>query len=626
MGTLSDVFEQLEQETFGRPWMIRRALGQAAQAIEHTRGARAVAKRSAAERRPYATDPWAYFRDVLGYRLTEQQDQVLELIMRYDRVLVPSGTDLGKTFLLGGVAIWFFDAVAALPNEELDLEEQGAQILLPGVDEKAVFSTLYQAMLEHADRAERRGYIMPGRRSENSVLWRVRPRWFVEVLTPPRRIGQQVSHAASGRHHRNQVALIEEGQGVPEALWKAAEGACSSPGNKIISPFNPTEPLGPAYDRARSGSWKVHHLSALEHPNVRARSHVISQAVDFRVIDARVRNECQDRGPYPEVQPDPEFQDFVYAVPPLDAEERGPREDGFPGHPDAPLRVYRPSPSFVAQVLGDWPNVTESGLFKPATWDAAVERWRQGRDPVDPPDRVGVDPAREGSDDTCAAPAWGDTADALLTRFLELQKSAATNGGRAKIDELRATSRARIGTIRVLRKGDGVDVAEQLVSIWGDVPYNVDDTGVGSSPLDHLRRVLELDAVGVTFSSTPPEPLPGMPWCEDMRTWLYVMFARLVDYGLADVPDDPLLRQEVMAHELRWKTRSVEVFDPATKRRVRKRVPSLKLEDKDSVKGKIGRSPDRADAAVLSVYGAPAKRVLAVAAAGVTRASPWRGR
>lgn len=626
MGVLSDVFRDLEQETFGRPWMVRRAIGYAAQAIEPTRGARAVARRSPAERRRYATDPWAYFRDVLGYRLTQQQDEVLELIMRYDRVLVPSGTDLGKTFLLAGVALFFFDAVAALPNEELDLEEQGAQILLPGVNERAVYSTLYQAMLEHAERAERRGYIMPGRRSENSVLWRVRPRWFVEVLTPPQRVGQQVSHAASGRHHRNQVALIEEGQGVPEALWKAAEGACSSPGNKIISPFNPTEPMGAAYERARSGSWKVHHLSALDHPNVRTRSHVISQAVDFRTIDARVRNECIDRGPYPEVQPDPDYQDFVYALPPFDAEERGPRTDGFPGHPDAPLRVYRPSPSFVAQVLGDWPKVSESGLFRPATWDPAVERWHERPDPVDPPDRVGVDPAREGSDDTCAAPAWGETAGALLSRYLELQKAAASNGGAAKIEELRAAGRARVGAIRVLRKGDGVDVAQELVSLWGDVPYNVDDTGVGSSPLDHLRRVLELDAEGVSFAAAPPEPLPGLPWCEDMRTWLYVMAARLVDAGLVDVPDDPLLRQEVMAHQVEWKTRTVEVYDPRLKRHVKKRVPSLKLEPKDSVKGRIGRSPDRADAFVLALYGPPAKRVVAVAAAGVTRASPWRGR
>src|SRR5690606_25897523 len=130
-------------------------------------------------------------------------------------------------------------------------------------------------------------------------------------------------------------------------------------------------------------------------------------------------------------------------------------------------------------------------------------------------------------------------------RYLELQKAAASNGGRAKVEELLATGRARIGAIRVLRKGDGVDVAQELVSLWGDVPYNVDDTGVGSSPLDHLKRVLELDAVGISFSSTPPEPLPGMPWCEDTRTWLYVMFAKLVDAGLVDVPDDPLLRQEV---------------------------------------------------------------------------------
>src|SRR5207253_3036491 len=107
-----------------------------------------------------------------------------------------------------------------------------------------------------------------------SVLWKVRPKWEMEGMAPPRRTTQEVAHTASGRHQKVQYALIEEGQGVAEALWRAIEGMCSSRGNKIFSSFNPTEPSGPAYQRSRQPGWYVIHLDSFEHPNIRKRTYV----------------------------------------------------------------------------------------------------------------------------------------------------------------------------------------------------------------------------------------------------------------------------------------------------------------------------------------------------------------
>lgn len=552
-------------------------------------------RRNPGERRAYAGDPWKYFSDVLGYHLTLQQEDALELIETSDRVLLPSGNNLGKSFLLAGYGVYRFDAVAALPDDELDLEEQGAQILLPGPDHDTVFHTIYSAMLEHAARAERRGYAMPGRRSERSVLWSVRPRWYMEVFSPPNRVGQEVAHTASGRHHKNQIALVEEGQGVQETLWRGAEGMCSSSGNKIVSAFNPTEPIGPAYQRARSGAYKVMHLSAFEHPNVRERRLVIPAAVDFKKIDSRIRTECRDRGPYPGVLPDPEQQDFICAIPDEDVDTEAAREDGHLGHRDAQLRVYRPTPSFVAQVLGRWPTGSDHGLFDPASWDAAAERWKRSNDPDSPPDRVGADPAREGDDDTCAAPAWGGSAEGLIRGMIELQAESP-----ASVPSYIEENRCRVGELRILAKGDGPDVAAELFTLFPASPFNMDIGSVGSSPYDHMRRVMGLDVEGVSFSATPPDPLPGIPWCENMRTWLYVMAARLVRLGLVDVPDDGPLREEVLAHEVMPKARVVEVEENG--RKIKKRMPSVLLIPKDDIKKKIGRSPDRSDAFVLSLY------------------------
>lgn len=385
-----------------------------------------------------------------------------------------------------------------------------------------------------------------------------------------------------------------------EPVWKAIEGQCSAAGNKIVSPFNPTEPNGPAFSRSRNGSYVTLHLTSFEHPNVMKRAAIIPGAIGHAVIDGRVRSDCRDRGKYPDVRPDPEFRDFVYALPPPGAEESGPREDDVLGHKLGEIHVYRPNPAFQAQVLGLWPNNLETGLFQPGAYDQAVKRWLAREPPPGPPDRVGVDVAREGADETCACPSWGDSASALLNAYAESQtEEPFDEDGRIikPIDRLLASRRAYVGEIVIVPRGDGVSVAQNLSLMFPRSPFVVDEGSVGASVLDHMTRVIGVDATGISFAAAPPEPTPGEEWSENMRTAMYVRAARLVNFGLVDVPDDPALREELMAHEVIPKSRSVDVGGS------KERKPSQLLIPKDEVKKRLNpqRSPDRADAFVLSL-------------------------
>lgn len=607
-GSAFDFEEALRAQIIDRPrrTAIHSVVDEITRPKFRASGARAYASRTVEHRRKYAGDPWGYFFDVLGATLTKQQDEVLELLEASTRVLVPSANNQGKTFLAAGYGVYIFDAVAALPDEENGLEEQGARIILPGPDHDTVFETIYSEMLTHAARAESRGFLMPGERSDRSVLWRVRAKWNVEVLSPPNKVGQNVSHTASGRHHRNQIAIIEEGQGVGEPLWLASEGMCSSHGNKIFSPFNPTEPTGAAYQRSRNGSYRVYVMDAFKHPNVLERKPVIPDAVDFAVIDTRVRTDCRDRGPYPGPPIEPEFGDFVYALPPLNGDgvaipERGGRKDGIPGHRDGTPRVYRPSGAFQAQIRGQWPSSSDTGLFDAASWDAGVQRWKAGADPQKTPTRVGCDPARRGGDEIVGVPAWGENADALLRAF-----ALAEQTGPKAVERLRETRRIRSGLPEVFPKGDGVDVAERYHARWPDSPLVVDEGGVGASPYDHLNRVLKHDVVAVAFSETPLERVPGEPYADNMRVQLYVRAAMLVARGLVDPPDDAQLREEVLATDLLpGAGKIIEEFDATKKRLAKRRVQTVRLPEKDDIKKRIGRSPDRADAWVLSLFQPP---------------------
>lgn len=559
-------------------------------------------------RRRYAGDPMAYLRDLFGYRLTPDQETALALIEREDRVLIPSANNTGKSWLLAAYALYRFDAVASLPAEDLGLEEQGAQILLPGPDHSTIYSTIYSAILEHANRAEQRGFLMPGRRSENSVLWRVRPRWFFEAFSPDVRVGQEVSHAASGRHHRNQLAIIEEGQGVPEPVWSATEGMCSGDGNKIISAFNPTEPLGPAYKRAKGAGYTVFAMSALRHPNVVQRNAALPDAISYKVVDQRVANECRDMGPAATTVPDQNELDFAYALPPKGAEERGGREDGIPGHPDGAPRVYRPGPRFTAQVLGQWPRSTRSSLFSVRALEEAMERWTADRPRPSIPDCVGLDPAREGDDTSTGMPRWGSGAEELLRAYADAVKQ-----GPAAVETMRKERRQYLGEFFVAPSGDGPSVAEHVMRRHSLSTWAIDETGVGASVLDHMVRVLGARASGVSFAASPLDPTPGEVYSENMRTQLYVRAALLVAAGLVDVPPDARLREELLAHETSPRARVVTVLDSSGMER-KERKESVLLIDKDEVKKRIGRSPDRADAFVLAVNGDPRPRRSAIQA------------
>ena len=555
-------------------------------------------RRTIEERRKYAGKPADYIEDILQVHLTPQQGDALALIEKENRVLIPSGHNLGKTFLLGAYGTYFMDAVGSQADPDSGAEQQGAKVLLPGPDHGTIYATVYSEMLVHADRAERRGYLMPGRRSRDSVLWKVGPKWEVEAMAPQQRVGRAVAHSAAGRHHTNQIALVEEGQGVAETLWQSIEGTCTSQGNKIISSFNPTENSGPTYKRAKLGTYAVIHLDAFDHPNVQTRSYVVPAAVDFQFVDDMVR-ECSDRGPYPDTRPDRNYDDFVYALPPVrGAAEKGPREDGVPGHVDGALRVYRPIPLFQAKVRGQWPTTADTGLFSPGSWDAAVARWKDKHDPKEEaPDAVGVDAAREGADDTFVAPRWGLSAAKMIRDFAAAEEELDDE----LIREIKTERRVRIGRVKLVGKGDGPTVARAVTHRYPSSPWIVDEGGVGASVLDAGRRIFGMEVYGVSFAGRTNDPLPGQRLPDNMRAELYLRAAMLINRGLCDIPDDALLREEAMATTLIESTRTVKEELPGGKL-VKTKKPSVRIEDKANIRQRLGRSPDRLDALVLSLH------------------------
>lgn len=559
----------------------------------------------------YAEDPAAYFSDILGVRMIDKIEEVLEAILRHDKVAVKSCHDFGKTFTEAGAVTWIMDCRGPLPDPDEPTREQGAIVLLPGPTEKQVLQSVWREVLGHIRRAERRGFKMPGIWSERSVTWYVpgHENWFVTSIHPQGSDGELKSHAASGRHHSELWAFLEEANGLKPALWKGVHGMCATDGNKMVAFANPTEGYGPFKTHCEKPSWHVVTLSAFDHPNIIERQPVIRQAIGLKFVENFILDSCRPIGPYPGIIPDPTHHDFIYGLPEdpelIGVADGQVREDGHLGHPDAPLQVWRPvDEQFPPQVLGEFPKTSSSGLFDGAAWQRAEERALSREGLLEfAPDAVGVDPTG-GSDDgdtPAYAPRYGDDIQALLKRYL----TAEEDGDLEEMRRILAEDRILIGRIGELAGNDGDAMALELDEIYPDSAWVMDPANQGSVMVAAARRIRRdreyaPPVAEINFRRNPfkagaagfvlAERLEPEPLCADARSMMYYRFAWGLRLGLVDIMPDDRLREECLALKVQYKT----VFDGEEKR------SAVEIVSKAALKKIIKRSPDYSDAVVLA--------------------------
>lgn len=219
------------------------------------------------------------------------------------------------------------------------------------------------------------------------------------------------------------------------------------------------------------------------------------------------------------------------------------------------------SPLYLVRVKGRFaPQATDAVIGLGLVLDA-VERGREDHSESDAPLCVGFDVARFGDDETMLAPRRGK----------------------------------RIFPLIALAAGDGPDTAARaMVALEdaallkvGEVPrFIVDANGVGASVYDALARRADCEAIAVNTAVAAAEPENYT----NLRAELHFAFKRWLREG-GVLPDDGRLQSELVAPK----------YSIATGNRI-------KVESKDEIRKRLRRSPDRADAAMLSVYEPPFAR------------------
>ena len=97
----------------------------------------------------------------------------------------------------------------------------------------------------------------------------------------------------SGKHSPHLLFIIDEGDAVPDEVFKGIESCMSGGHARLLVMFNPRAEVGEAYRMIRDGKANVVHLSALNHPNVITGEDRILGAVTRETTVRRINEWCR---------------------------------------------------------------------------------------------------------------------------------------------------------------------------------------------------------------------------------------------------------------------------------------------------------------------------------------------
>ena len=348
-----------------------------------------------------------------------------------------------------------------------------------------------------------------------------------------------------GHHSPNILVVIDEGPGVDPKIFAAIEGIRVGENNKVLSLGNPVSPNDPHERLKEKRDAYAMRISSLEHPNVVQRKEVIPGAVTYEWVDEHVHEWCE-RVPPPTSQ----------------EEELELLEKGFFWWNE---EFWRASPIAMSKILGMPPLQADDQLISLELLDAAHRRYAEMRKPNSRMVQLGVDVARFGTDENVIYENW----DGYVV------------GPHVWRDTSTVDSAYRVFRIARGIKGDNDSVTKVRVLI--------DEGGVGGGVVDKLREIIKderavwFELVPVQFGGGPDNPHRFF----NKRSELYYSLRESLKHMA--IPKDDRLDRELLEHRY--------VLDGQGR---------IRIESKDRIKARLGRSPDRADAFVLAAYGGAA--------------------
>lgn len=488
---------------------------------------------------------WNLFvSEVFGVTLDEEQQDILRSVQFNGRTSVASGTARGKDFVSACAALCFLYLTpkwARNERGEIYLAEN-TKVALTAPTERQVKNIMMPEISRLFNRAKKRGIVLPGKLNTSEIRTNDKE-WFLVGF----KADNNNHEAWSGFHAVHTMFIGTEATGIGDDTFAAIEGNLQGD-SRILIVFNPNISTGYAAKSHKSKKWHRFSLNSLNAPNVKAHRMVIPGQVDYEWVKDKLDSWCKP------IRPDevmPEMDDFE-----------------FEG------QWYRPEDLFRKKVLGIFPQVDDDVLIPPQWLELAHKRWEEARGIMpltDEPRILGVDVAGMGRDSSCFVERRGPWASAF-----DVHNSGGVADHMAVAGKIRARRRqypdmyASIDTI-----GEGAGVYSRCLEqeLERNKRYIVSCKYSAGAKRKNGKNLTD-----VTGQYEFANMKAYLFWC--VRDWLNPK-----NNTGAMLPPDDLFDQE--ATEIRWFFRS---------------NGSVQIEEKEDIKKRLERSPDRFDALANTFY------------------------
>lgn len=467
----------------------------------------------------YRNDPVGFTRDVFGINPWDRQTEILEGVRDHDYFACRAGHKVSKSLSAAALAFWW-----------VETRRNGRCVLTAPSDHQLKNILWPEAHSLHA-RAVKRGVDLGGTLyTDHHSGFKIAEKWGIFGVTTDK------AERVAGVSGDWVLIIVDEASGYPEHLFPAIFGNMAGGGSdgraKVALFSQATQTSGTFFDafHSRKANWKTQHISSTESPNFRG-------------------------GNIPGL-----------ATPEWEAWAR--EQWGGPG-----------SPLYEVRVLGNFPSQASNAVIALGLVDAAVARWADTV--ADGPLEIGVDPARDGDDESVIIARRGK-------RIIKIEAHRNLDG-------------PQLGAMVVLFARGLVSDADIYLP-----RVKVDSIGLGTSCFDFLVHNYgqktppparpQMDVIGVNSACSADETVVVAPAANGQPAKTaadeYINLRAQLGFGVREwlkaggaIPDDGKLQAELVAPTFTIGARG-----------------KLVIEEKKEVKKRLQRSPDRADALALAVY------------------------
>lgn len=544
----------------------------------------------------YANDPIGFCEKVFHQYPSRDIKRMFETVMENPITVAVSANATGKTWGAAIMALWFYKCLprskvitAAAPPAERNLKtklwgEIGKQFF----DNRKlfandVFTTLRIKTDEDHDH------------------------FLIGVSIPTSGTEDEREAKFSGTHAPNMLFVLDEGDAIPDEVYRAIESCMSGGFARMLIMFNPKRRSGAVYQMIQEGRCAVVTMSAFNHPNVITGREMIPGAVTREKTVKRI-NEWTHT-----LDEDDEPDKSCFEVPKFLVGSVARNDARIPYPPLEPgwRRINKHNPEFSYMVLGEYPTQSSHQLISVDWIETARTRWDVYYAEYGDKPPVGVD-LRLGLD----ASDLGEDFNTLCLRYG--------------------------GFVKEIKKWSGMDVTQtaRKAALFyhdlGAMSCNVDATGVGAgiAPVMNLTYRLVCRNCGYKEQGDDIRDRSKYerhcPKCdrEEKGPYLDVEFCNAKRIMISSKPTEKTelgefaqLRDQLWWAVREWLRTDTGAMLPPSKNLVQEltipeydiRHGRVKIMEKHEMRKQLGRSPDEADALCLTFVkgeGRPRARIL----------------